>query len=223
MPAKKSAKTTKTRAKKAAATEVVESEVTPSQTTSSPRARKKLFFILLVVGIILLLYYKKSWFIAATVNGQVISNLEVISRMNSLYREKTITQMTNEKILEQEATKKGAKITPAEINSKMAETEKQYGGTDSFNSLLTQQGLTRADFESQTRVQLIVEKLYGQEASPSAADVEKFMADNKDAPEATDAGKFRALAEEQIKQQNLSKIFSEKFQSLKTAAKIQIF
>lgn len=220
MPAKKSAKTTKTSSKK---TDLVESDITSPTEESNPRSRKGFFFILIIFGIVLLLYYKKSWFIAAIVNGQPITNLAVIQRENSLYREKTITQMVNEKVLEQEATKKGVKVTPAEINSKMAEVEKQYGGADKFNSLLTQQGLTRTDFEGQTRIQLIVEKLYGQEASPSTTDVEKFMTENKDAPEATDAAKFKELATQQIKQQNLSKIFNEKFQALKQSAKIQIF
>ena len=131
--------------------------------------------------------------------------------------------MINEAILQQEATKKGVGITPADLDQKAKETEAQYGGTAAFDSLLSQQGLTRADFLAQTRIQLMVEKLYSNEASPSSADIDQFMKDNQNNPEASDAAKFRQTATDQIRQQNLSKIFNEKFQVLKQAAKIQIF
>lgn len=221
------AKTKITRETRSIRSKKVEASMEPtyseiSETSGNPR-RRKFFILVLIIGLLLLAYYKKGWFVAALVNNQPITNLELQQRLNQLYKDKVLSQMINEKILEQEATKKGIVISQKEIDDKITETEKQYGGKDTFESLLSQQGLTRAEFARQTRFQLIVEKLFEKEASPTTEEIQKFMDENKSVPEATDEAKFRNIAEKSVRQDKLSKIFSEKFQQLKTSAKIQIF
>lgn len=186
------------------------------------KGSKKFYLIILLIGL-LLLATRKGLIIAALVNGQPISNLELQTRLNRQFRDQTLTQMINEKILQQEAAQKGITVTSVELDQKIKTLEAQYGGTAAFNSLLAQQGITREDFLKQTKLQLIVEKLYTAEASPSGEEVEKFMIDNKDVPEATQPAKFRETAFEQIKQQKLTQIFNQKFQELRSQAKIQIF
>ncbi|MBI4036475.1 SurA N-terminal domain-containing protein [Candidatus Daviesbacteria bacterium] len=187
------------------------------------RQNKKLYVALLVIGLLLLVFYKKSWFVAAIVNGQAISAFELNNRLNNLYKDRILNQLINEKVLEQEAAKKGISITPPQVNDKIKEAETAYGGKETFEMLLSQQGITRDEFIRQTRLQLLVEKLYENESSPSGEEVKKFMEDNANVPEATDAAKFKQLAEDSVRQQKLSKIFGEKFQSLRQSAKIQIF
>ena len=199
--------------------EIVEDSIS----SGKRRLSKKGFFLILILGLALLAFYKKQWFVAATVNNQPITMFEVIQRMSALYKEKTVTQLVNEKILEQEAMKNKIVVAQKEIDDKIIETENQYGGKETFDSLLTQQGLTRSELARQTRFQLIVEKLYEKEATVSAEDIQKFMDENSNIPEATEPAKFRQLAQDQLKQQKISQIFNEKFQSLKQAAKIQIF
>lgn len=184
---------------------------------------KKDYTIILVLGFLLLAVYKKNWFIVALVNNQPIATAELNQKLNKQYKDQVLGQLINEKLLQQEAAKKGIVITKSQIDEKIKSLENQYGGAEALNSILSQQGMTRDDLISQTKIQLIVEALYGSEATPSAEEIDKFMQDNKDAPEATDAAKFEALAKEQTKQTKLSKIFAEKFQVLKEAAKIQIF
>lgn len=226
MPAKKVTKTTKSKAPSFSK----KSEITTTISTPSSTNRlrnfsldRRLIILVLIIGLVLLVYYKKSWFVAATVNGQPITTAQVNARMNQLYRNKTVTQMVNEAVLEQEAAKNHVVVTDKQVNDKISQTEKQYGGADSLNALLAQQGLTRADLIDQTRIQLLVEGLYSKEASPAAADIDKYMQDNKDTPEATDAATFRQTAIDQLTQQNLQNLFSQKFQQLKNAAKIQTF
>lgn len=201
----------------------LKTETNGSETSTSPGRKRGFWLIILIIGILLLAFYKKQWFIAATVNNQPITMLEVIQRMNTLYKERTLTQMVNEKILEQEAAKNKIVVTQEEVDEKIAETEKQYGGKENFEMLISQQGITRSELARQTRFQLIVEKLYEKEATVSAEDVQKFMDENSNIPEATEPAKFKKLAEDQLKQQKISTIFNEKFQALKQAAKIQIF
>lgn len=191
------------------------------ESTKSRRFGKKFFFIILIiVGLLILAYYKKGWFIAATVNGQPITSIDVYQRMSKLYKERTLTQMVNETILQQEATKKGVTVTPQQINDKVAEQEKQYGGAQSFEMLLAQQGISRDDFLRQTKLQLLVEKLYENDIKPSDDEIKKFMDDNASSPEATEPAKFKQMASDSVKQDKLSKVFSEKFQQLKKDAKV---
>ena len=192
-------------------------------TFSQKKLSKKAVIVFTIIALLLLAFYKKDWFIAATVNNQPITNLELQKRLNDQYKTQLLNQIVNEKIIEQEAAKKGVIISPNQINTKVAETENQYGGAESFNALLSQQGVSKQDFIKQIKLQLIVEKLYQSEVDPTADEIKQFMDTNSSDPEATDEAKFTQTAKESIKQQKLSNIFQTKFQELKQSAKVQIF
>lgn len=184
---------------------------------------KRFYLGILILGILLLIIFKKNWIVAATVNGEPIPTFTLNHKLNSLYKERILTQIINEKILEQEARKQGITISPQQIQEKVLEAETSYGGKETFEMLLSQQGLTRDEFLNQTKLQLLVEKLFEKESSPSAEEIDKFMADNQSLPEATDAAKFKELAESSVRNNKLSQVFSEKFQELRKNAKISIF
>lgn len=187
------------------------------------RSSKKFYIILVVVGLLLLFIYKKSWFIAATVNGSPITNLELQMRLNKQFRSQTLTQMTNEKIILSEAAKNNAIVSEADVNKKISEIETQVGGPQALNGLLSQQGQTRDSIRQQIKLQLSIEKLYGNQATVSAEEVTQFIEQNKDQLQASDSAGQEKEATDSIKSQKLSQLFSQKFQELKTKAKIQIF
>lgn len=184
---------------------------------------KRTLIIIIVVGLLLLAYFKKSWFVAATVNNQPIISIELEQKLNQQYRTQVLNQLINEKIIEQEATKKGVIISPRAISDKIDETEKRYGGSENFNMLLSQQGANKDDFVKQIKLQLMVEKMYSSEIQPTEDEIKQFMEANKNDPEATDEAKFKQTATVAVKQQKLSTVFQTKFQELKTATKVQIF
>lgn len=187
------------------------------------RYQKRFYIILLISGLLLLAIYKKSLFIAAIVNNVPLTNLELQNKLNEQFRTQTLNQLINEKIILQEATKLGAIPTQAEINAKIAELETSVGGKDALNTLLTQQGQSIDSLRDQLGIQLAVSKLYENEATVSADEVEQFLTENKALLRATDSAGQRKEAEESLKQQKLSQIFTQKFQELRQKAKIQIF
>lgn len=226
MAIKKTTKVSRTKVKKTDIENEVsaqELETSSSPTFSQRKISKKALIFIVVVGLLLLAFYKKDWFVAATVNNQPITNLELQMRLNKQYKTQLLNQIVNEKIIEQEAAKKNIVVSPNDINQKVSQTEKQYGGAEAFNALLSQQGLSRDEFVKQIKLQLIVEKIYQNEIQPTEEEVKGFMDTNSSDPEATDAAKFRETAIESIKQQKLSNLFQTKFQELKQAAKVQIF
>jgi len=187
------------------------------------KSSKKFYLTVLVLGILILAFYKKSWFVAAVINGQPITNLELQSKLNQQFRTQTLNQMINEKIILDEAAKNNALPSQAEIDQKIADLEKSVGGKDALNSLLSQQGQTKDGLIDQVKIQLAITKLYQKDATVSADEVAKYIESNKTTLQATDSAGQEKEATDAIQQQKLSQVFNQKFQDLRSKAKIQIF
>lgn len=187
------------------------------------RSSKKFYIILVIAGILLLAIFKKGWFVAALVNGSPITNLELQMKLNQQFRTQTLNQVVNEKIIIDEARKNNAMPLQAEIDQKIVELEKNVGGKETLDSLLTQQGQTRTGLVDQIRIQLSITKLYDKEATVSAEEVASFVEQNKSQMTATESAAQEKEAYDTLKNQKLSEIFSQKFQELKTKSKVQTF
>lgn len=192
---------------------------------------KTIYIIAIIAGLLVLGIYKKDWFIAATVNGSPVTNLELQMRLNEQFRSKTLDQLINEKIILSEAAKNNVAVTEEEINKKVSEIETSVGGADTFNALLAQQGQDRNTVKQQIRLQLTIEKLYAKEATVSAEEVKEFIEqnrqsltpDNTESLSASQSAKLEQEAFNTIRNQKLTQIFSQKFQDLRQKAKIQTF
>lgn len=184
----------------------------------------KFFVIALVIlGLIALGLWKKNLFVAATVNGQPITSIELLDRLNQEQRTQVLDNMVNERIILQEAKKNNSLPTQQEIDVRIADLEKKFGGVDALNNLLTSQGETKKTLQGQIKIQLAAEKLYVSEATVSTQEVEDFIRQYKTSLQATDPAGQKEEATQALKQQKLSQIFNEKFQELKKNANIKIF
>lgn len=187
------------------------------------RSSKKFYLVILILGILLLAVYKKSWFIAAMVNGSPVTNLELQMKLNNQFKAQTLNQLIEEKIILDEASKNNAIPNETEIDQRIKELEIQVGGSQTFDGLLSQQGLTRSTLRNRLRLTLAISKLYEKEATISAEEVTKFVETSKNQLQATDSAGQEKEAYDNLKNQKLSQIFSEKFQELRKNAKISIF
>ncbi len=218
---------TKRTVSKKVETEQVVAPVNPLASMTNPfqdpKTARKAVMVLGLVLLLLLAFYKKEWFVAATVNGSPITTAEVFARMNQDFRKQIVQQMVDEKIIMDEARKNNALPTDVEVQAKMADIEKRVGGADALNGLLEQQGQTRSSVERQIKLQLAMEKLYANEATVSADEVSQYIAQNGATLTATDSAGKTAEATDAIRQQKLSQILGDKFQTLKNNAKVTIF
>lgn len=185
--------------------------------------RTKLLIGLAILALLLLIFFNKQWLIAAIVNSSPITSLELLDRLSSQYRQQTLNQLINEKIIFQEAMKKKVLVSKKEIDNKILELEEKVGGKAALNTLLIQQGQNRELLKRQLQLQLTAAKLYESEATVSAEEVEEFISQNKNFLQATSSAEQTKEAEDALKQQKLSQIFNEKFQQLKSQSKVQIF
>ncbi|MBI2315225.1 SurA N-terminal domain-containing protein [Candidatus Daviesbacteria bacterium] len=186
--------------------------------------RSKTFYIVLIIAVLLLLaVYKKNWFIAATVNSSPITNLDLQLRLNKEFRTQVLNQLINERVILNEAIKNNAVVTEVEVNKKISEIETSIGGAEALNALLSQQGQTKDSIRQQIKLQLSIEKLYAKEATVSAQEVEEFIEQNSEQLKATDSAGQKKEATDALRNQKLSQIFQQKFQELRSKAKIQIF
>lgn len=187
------------------------------------RRDRRFYLVLVIIGLLLVFTFKKSWIVAATVNNEPITNLELQTKLNQQFRDQLISQLVNEKLLDQEARKNQVVITEADLNQKITELENNVGGASALDSLLSQQGQTRAMLKDQLRIQVVIEKLYSKEATLSAQEVDNYIIQNQSQLRASDSAGQKKEVEDLLKQQKLGQIFSEKFQALKSLANVKIF
>lgn len=184
---------------------------------------KKLATVILLVGLVILGLVKKNWFVAGLINGSPITNFELQQRLNEQFKTQVLNQITDEKIVLQEAKKQGIFISDTEVQARIAQLEAKFGGAQVLDNLLSQQGQTRKSIKNQIKVQIAVEKLYDKEATYSAEEVDEFIKKNKKQLQSTESASQKLEATAIIKQQKLSQIIKDKFEQLKQQAKIQLF
>lgn len=187
------------------------------------RPSKKIWIIALIAGILILAGLKKEWFVAAMVNNEPISNLELQMKLNQQFKTQVLTQLINEKLILQEAAKTGGVPTDAEIAAKLEEVQTRLGGAEVLDSLLSQQNTTRETLKTQLKLEVAITKLYEKEATFSAEELQKFIDSNSQLLQSTDSASLQKEAADMLKQQKLSQIFNEKFQQLRESADIKTF
>ncbi|TSC89422.1 MAG: parvulin-like peptidyl-prolyl isomerase [Microgenomates group bacterium Gr01-1014_5] len=207
---------------------VVEREVAEVVLTPPFLSRNKLFSKQVLVGLavvllLLLVVNKKHWFVPATVNGLPILSPQVIVRLYSDYRSPAVSELVDERIIMAEAKKMNVSPSREEIKARMAELETQVGGADSLNKLLSQEGTSRTSLERRMSMRLALEKIYSNEATVSAEEIDEFITTNKAQLTASDSASQKTEAEALIKQDKLGAIINQKFAELREKANIKIF
>ncbi len=185
---------------------------------------------LLTVGILLLVLialtaytlYKK-YFVAAYVNGEPISRMEVINELEKQNGKNILKQLTSEKLILQEANKRHINVTSKEIDTQMKTIEssiKSQGMT--LQQALDSQGMTKDQFTKQIKYQQLLQKMV-KKPVVSDAEINDYIDKNNqqftDVEKAKDdfKTKIRAQLLQQKQQEGIQKFLSD----LESKAKIQ--
>lgn len=190
---------------------------------SSPKKSKRIYLIILVIALGLLFLTNKGLLLAAVVDGKPIFRWELNRAMTSRFGKQTLENIISERLIATEAQKANVRVTQEEVNAKEEDVTKNLGENVKLEDLLKFQGMTKADFDSQIRLQMTVEKVLGKDISLTDADVDNFIATNSSVLVATDPAKLREEARQAIMSQKIGEKLQPWFADLKEKAKILRF
>lgn len=187
--------------------------------------KSKLLIPLIIVVLVVVLFLGKSFLIAALVNGQPISRLEIIKELEKRDGKNALTAIINQLLISQEAKKKNIEVSQKEIDEdtkKIEDNLKKQG--QNLDAALSAQGMTKKDFEGQIKLRKIVEKLLANDIKVADKEVNDYIEKNKATmPEGMKEDEVKSGVRQQLEQQKFSVKSQELLAKLEKEAKINYF
>lgn len=182
------------------------------------------FYIgLVVIALVALLALNKSWWLAAVVNGKPVFRWDFNRVMTQRFGQQTLENMISEQLIAEEGVKSGVVISQKDVDAKVQEIVKGLGENVKIEDLLKFQGMTKADFEKQLRLQMMMEKILAKDLAITEDDVNNYIASNSALMTATDEASLKDEAREAIRSQKIGEKMQTWFTELKEKAKILRF
>ncbi len=202
-----------------------EAKVEPKASVRKRPSKKTILFFLGVVIVAVLIYLFRGFFVAATVNGELVSRWTLNQQMEKQVGEKTLNDLITKKLILQEMKKKGIVVSDDEVNAEIKKIEdalKEQGRT--LDEALQAQGISKVELNEQLKIQKMIEKLFSKDSTVSEEEVDKYLTDNADVlPADENPEVLRASVKEQLKQQKLTEKFQTWLQELQAKATINRF
>ena len=178
-----------------------------------------------VVVLAILLYVYKGLFIAATVNGQPISRLSVISQLEQQGGKQELDTLIAENLVLQEAKKRNITIPQSQINAEIATIEAQLKGQGTtLDAALAARGMSRSDLVQQMEIQDLLNKMVGSSVTVTDAQIQSYIDQNKDSlPQGLSDADLKAQVKSQLEQQELQSKTQAFLANLQKNAKVTYF
>ena len=189
---------------------------------SSNLKLKDLILPAIVVIIVILLGVFRGQLVAATVNGEQISRIELLGNLEKRQGKDTLENLITEKLILQEASKRKVVAGANEIKSEVDKIKKSVEGQgQQLDVLLSAQGMTMDDLNKQIKFQVLLKKMVG-EIKVTDKEINDYMEQNKEAlPESTDEAQLKTQIKQQLEQQKNDEKIQKLISDLKAKAKIE--
>ncbi len=210
-----------------------EKSVTSTETThSSPLASKIknaisvksaiiIFCILLLIGIG---FYFRSVFVAASVNGDAISRITVIKKLEETAGAQVLDGLISTSLIETAAKKNNIEVTEDEITAELQKLEAQFKAqATTLDDALSASNLTRDGLREQIIVQKKLEKMLADKVIVTDEEVTKYIADNKITVPAGGEESVKTGLIEQLKIQKLNTEVESFLTELRADANIKYY
>jgi len=185
---------------------------------------KRVIFGLLTLLVIGFLGYRfRDKFLAGVVNGQPIFNFELTGRLYSQYGKTALEDLIVDKLVFQEAKKKGMTVSRQELDEGIATIKKQLGEKADLDSLLSLQGISKADFEHQLETQILVKKILEKEISITDEEIAAYIKENRKLMSASAEADLKAEAKAALLDKKISEQVNSWVSNLIKDAKILRF
>lgn len=196
----------------------------PSSEPCCPGCRRlsKTGYVAIILGVVIagLLAVNRGLVIAAVVNNKPIFRWTMNGVLVSRFGAQTLDNMITEQLIGDEASRLNITVTQKEIDAKQQEILASFGGNVTLEEVLKFQGMTKADFDQQIRLQMLLTKIIGKDVSITDEEVAQYIADNPSTLVATESEAMNKEAREAILTQKVGEKLQSWFTELKNKAKI---
>lgn len=182
-----------------------------------------IFVLLTLITIAFLGYRFKDKLIAGTVNNQPIFRFQLTSRLYSQYGKSALESLIVERLIGQEAKAKSVNVSGGEIEEALSRVKKQLGESTDYEAFLAFQGIKKADFERQLKLELLVRKLLEKEIAVSDEEAGEFIKENRKSMTATSEADLVLEAKQNLQEQKFSNNLNSFVGNLVEKAKISRF
>jgi len=184
-------------------------------------------FILILLGVIVVLgllgFLLKDKFLVATINGRPVFRYELTQRLTSTYGKEALENLIVEKLIKDEAKKRGVSVSEQDVEQEAKKLEKSLGEGVTLEDALKFQGVSLADFKKQLELRLQLNKILEKEITISEEEVTKFIEENGKTLVATGEAERKTEAREQLKEQKINESLQTWIEGLLAKAKITRF
>lgn len=184
---------------------------------------KKVALVVIILGLAAVFMSNKGLLVAAMVNNRPIFRWQLNKVMTARFGAQTLDSMISQALIDEEARKAGVTVAGSDIAKKESDLIASLGGSVSIDDVLKYQGMTKADFEDQLRLQLTVEKLLGKDITITDADVAAYIASNQATLTATDEAGLKEEARQAIFSQEINAKLQTWFTEIKSKANVLRF
>ena len=196
-------------------------------TQSQQTVRLKKSYAILIVVILLFgaaIYYFRGLFVAAVVNGQPISRLEVVQQAEKQSGKQTLDTLVRDALIEQEAKKENVSVSDQEVNAEITTLQgnlKKQGQT--LDQVLSTQGMSQVDLRRLIRLDKLVQKMVGRKIAISDKEVSDYIDKNKDSLPNTDDVTLKKQVKAQLTQQKTNTAVQSWLANIQQKANIVYF
>ncbi len=214
-------------------TELPEQETTTEVTPAIEKAKtnksrgikikvKTVVAILVIAVVAGLLYVNKGQFVVATVNGQPISRLKVLSQLEKQYASQVLQNLITQEMVKQEGQKLGVVVSDEEVQAELDKINEDFVAQgSSLEEALTLQGLKLEDVKEGFKTQLLIQKIVGDNVAEVSDDETKTFIETNELGEATP--ELIAQTKEQLQQQKVYQESQLWLQQLRDGAKVNYY
>ena len=118
--------------------------------------------------------------VVATVNGEPITKDEVYEAMYAQQGRQTVESLITQRLIEQEADRRGVQVSDADVDAEIAELAERYGGKEALEGLLSQSGMTMDALRQNIRLNLLVERLLAPQIEITESDLQAYYEEHPD-------------------------------------------
>ena len=186
-------------------------------------SKRLLIVVLVLILILALVYFSRRYLIAVTVNDKFISRLAVLNKLEKQGGKKILETMITQVLIQQEAEKRKIIVNQKDIDGEMKKIEANVSSQGStLDQALQTQGMTKNDLTEEIKIQLMLQKMAGNDIKISDKEIDDFINANKN-QQGFDKEIPKEQVATQLKQQKLQQKMQSFITDLKAKAKITYF